>query len=170
MRTPLVSNSDYPEQFAFQYTASTTVYTLELSDTKTVTKQKVPSFDMLQSFYRTDRVAIFPPEQTYPDAGSSAAALPVRPKPPVSLRLVTQNSRTVTIAWRDRSNNETEFRVERQDSTTQTDLHEYRVLPQNVEEFVDDNVQMGHTYIYRVRAVNAGGASYATDLIQATIR
>jgi hypothetical protein len=40
MRTPLVSNSDYPEQFAFQYTASTTVYTLELSDTKTVTKQQ----------------------------------------------------------------------------------------------------------------------------------
>ena len=71
-------------------------------------------------------------------------------------RLDAPNSR-VNLSWRDRSNNEEFFLVE-----VNVDGKGYTLINQanpNVTSFIDVMVAPGHTYEYRLTAVNAGGSS-----------
>lgn len=77
----------------------------------------------------------------------------------------------VVLGWRDASDNEAGFRVERQAGGTGGSAWEtVGVAGVNAVSFKDGSVAAGGSYAYRVVAVNARGASAPTNEVAATAR
>jgi ELWxxDGT repeat protein len=97
---------------------------------------------------------------TTPDPPSD---LIVVDQPPEVAGISAQATGGVRVAWRDNSANESGFVVERSRTSdfALPDATFYR--PANSTSFVDLTGAPGAVYYYRVRAVNAGGDSAATD-------
>ena len=80
------------------------------------------------------------------------------PAAPSNLTAVAASSTQVNLTWRDNSANETGFRIERRTGTTGA----YGVIATvaaNVTSYQDPGRSPGTQYFYRVRAINAAGAS-----------
>jgi hypothetical protein len=60
----------------------------------------------------------------------------------------------VRLVWSDRSDNEDAFRIYRADMETSIGL-----APANTEQFIDEQVACGNTYLYSIVAFNAAGTS-----------
>jgi hypothetical protein len=103
----------------------------------------------------------------------------VPPPPPPKQQVTTANARTglrslVQLTWKDNSNNETAFVIERCDQVLR-DISPSKMTPTcrgpwktvasvaaNTTTYVDDTVTANQTYIYRVKATNPSGSSAYT--------
>jgi len=97
---------------------------------------------------------------------ASAITLPVPPAAPANL-LASVNGTTVQLSWLDNSNNEAGFSVERKfEGGVFAEIARPAV---NATSFQDTGRTPGVTYVYRVRAFNAGGSSAYTNESTAAI-
>ena len=88
---------------------------------------------------------------------SSATTLPTPPISPNQLQTTAASSSTINLAWNDRSNNETGFKIERSlDGTTFTEIF---VAAANATSYSNTGLSPATRYYYRVRATNVGGDS-----------
>jgi len=104
---------------------------------------------------------------------ASATASGTTPTPPPSGKpastgatlTATASTGRITLAWADKSNNESGFWIERS-----TDGKSFSKLTQTVADvtsFVDTSVVAGVTYTYRIRAFNSSGNSVWSNLASA---
>jgi ELWxxDGT repeat protein len=97
-------------------------------------------------------VADQPPDETPP------------PEPlPAGVVAAAAQANGVRLAWRDNSANESGFVIERSRTSDFALPDATFFRPANATSFVDATAGLGAVYFYRVRAVNAGGDSLATD-------
>jgi hypothetical protein len=99
--------------------------------------------------------------------GSSAPAtvtvsVPALPAAPSNLTATAVrangNSDTVTLTWKDNSNNETGFQIQRSTDAGFANPSSF-TAPANATQLVQTGMTRNRTYHYRVRATNLGGAS-----------
>jgi FtsP/CotA-like multicopper oxidase with cupredoxin domain len=83
--------------------------------------------------------------------------VPAAPAAPTNLAAILRNGPQVELTWRDNSNNETGFVVER--AVDGVNFSVLTTVGANTTSYVDTTVMAGNTYSYRVQAVNAGGGS-----------
>ncbi len=79
------------------------------------------------------------------------------PAAPATLRAVAASGTHVDLSWKDQSNNELGFDLER--STDGATYYLADTVGAAQVSYSDLTVQPGHTYFYRVRAYNPGGSS-----------
>jgi len=98
---------------------------------------------------------------------TTAKTLPNPPAAPRELAATTINNRQINLAWKDSSNNEIGFKIERKIGLdgTYTDI---AVVNTNVKNFADSSLAGKIAYYYRVRAYNAGGHSAYSNETTAT--
>jgi subtilisin family serine protease len=85
-----------------------------------------------------------------------ANTLPV-PAAPANVQAVAASGTRVDLSWKDQSNNELGFAIER--STDGVTFHLADTVGAAHVSYSDLAVQPGNTYFYRVRAYNPGGSS-----------
>jgi len=115
----------------------------------------------------------------------SARAQPPQPKPkPATAAVNAAQGSSVQLSWKDNSNNETGFVIERceeifRDSQTARGTMNCRgqwktiaIVGPNITTYVDNTVMAKQTYLYRVRATNQFGSSAPTPeaMITAPLR
>ncbi len=121
----------------------------------------------------TYRVASFNLGGNSPYTNISSALTPpgtvVMPGPtaPTLLSTVADSTSQITLNWIDNSNNETGFAVERQNGASWTPVI---TLAANTTSYSDASLVQATSYTYRVRAVNANGASAYTNTSTATTK
>lgn len=102
------------------------------------------------------------------DAGASASATTTAsitsppPAAPTSLKILGKGA--ITLYWADNSTNELGFEIERSTSAA-TGFVRVATAGPNSTKYADKTVQRRRTYYYRVRAVNAAGASAYTNTV-----
>ena len=96
-----------------------------------------------------------------------AVKKPKFPTPPsnVFARIVSQNQ--IDLIWKDNSDNETGFSVERSEYADR-DFKEVGRVPANKNIYSDKTVKKNSTYYYRVRAVSENGRSIFDGAYQKT--
>lgn len=82
--------------------------------------------------------------------------LPTPPAAPVEL-VATGGAARIELAWQDRSDNESGFKIERK--SLAGEFFVIGTAPAGATSFADTEVQTGRTYTYRVRSSNGGGDS-----------
>jgi formate-dependent nitrite reductase cytochrome c552 subunit len=100
-----------------------------------------------------------------PSNAASATTLAAPPAAPTNLVVTGVGLTSISIAWRDNSGNETGFQVER--STNGVTFAPHATVPANVRTFTDAGLPRRALFFYRVRAVNASGASAPTNRVSA---
>ncbi|MGQ9589532.1 MAG: fibronectin type III domain-containing protein [Planctomycetota bacterium] len=73
---------------------------------------------------------------------------------------------SIALSWTDNSDDETGFEIEVR--VEGGEFHARDVLPADATSYVDQGLTSGWTYWYRVRAVNAAGASDYSNVVEAT--
>ena len=85
---------------------------------------------------------------------------PLPPAAPTNLTAVATSSNTITVSWLDNSSNESGFELEHCSSKGRCILFALlATLPPNVTSVAVSGLVPGSTHVFRVRAVNTGGAS-----------
>ena len=111
-------------------------------------------------------------------AAAATASVPPAAVPPPKAQIATAKptsalSSSVQLTWKDNSNNEAGFVIERCDqvsremssATTATCRGEWKTVGNvaaNTTTYVDKTVTANQTYIYRVKATNSSGSSAYT--------
>ncbi|MBX7120140.1 MAG: pre-peptidase C-terminal domain-containing protein [Gemmatimonadaceae bacterium] len=90
------------------------------------------------------------------------------PAAPTGLTATTVSATRIDLAWADASDNEESFRVERCAGVGCSDFTEQAQLPPGTTAFTDAPIAPNESFTYRVRAVNAAGASAYTAEAGAT--
>ncbi|KQS26886.1 fibronectin type III domain-containing protein [Dyadobacter sp. Leaf189] len=93
----------------------------------------------------------------------SAITFQVAPAAPDSLAGIVVSQTQINLSWVDLSGNETGFQVER--STNGTAFTKVADLPANATSYQNTGLTAGTLYYYRVRAVNAIGASPYSSVV-----
>jgi hypothetical protein len=74
----------------------------------------------------------------------------------------------LTLTWKDNSNNEDNFAIERKTGTPGT-YGQIALIGANFTSYIDTNLYHGATYCYRVRAINtSGGSNYSNEACTST--
>jgi C1A family cysteine protease len=81
------------------------------------------------------------------------------PAAPSGLAATAVSSSQVDLAWTDNASNETGFKIERCTGTDCSDFAPIATVGANVTSYSDTGPTASTSYIYRVRAYNAGGDS-----------
>jgi subtilisin family serine protease len=90
------------------------------------------------------------------------------PPPPSDLQVTSVGSTQVSLAWQDRSDNETGFSLERRELPSGG--WGARILPRDTESFVDYGLTPATSYAYRVQAFNGDGNSdYSNEATATTL-
>ncbi|MBM3460355.1 MAG: hypothetical protein FJX77_17685, partial [Armatimonadetes bacterium] len=97
-----------------------------------------------------------------------AVTLPNPPEAPDQLTAQPVGRTQVRLNWRDRSNNETGFKIQRRDPGG--DFVEIGTAGENATTFTDETADPNVRHTYRVVATNAGGDSSASNEANALIR
>lgn len=87
---------------------------------------------------------------------------PVAPNGPSDLSVTSPTANVARLAWQDRSETETGFRIERKGAADQS-FSILQNLPANSQSFLDPTAPGGATTTYRVTAFNPGGDSVPTS-------
>lgn len=97
------------------------------------------------------------------ESGTTLNAPAGLPLPPNSLRAKDLQPNSITLEWRDSSDNEIRFYIERMDNSG------FQVIDSvdaNVTEYVHDNLDENTLYVYRVRAWNNTGYSAYSNVAE----
>ena len=97
---------------------------------------------------------------------ASGTTLPAPPATPSGLSAVAQSAGTVLITWQDNSGTETGFEIYRLGPVGGYEL--LTTTGSNATSYTDTTTQGSTGYSYRMRAVNAGGASTFTGVVSVT--
>jgi hypothetical protein len=89
--------------------------------------------------------------------GSEPTTEPTAPNAPSGISATADSSTRVTVRWKDNSDNETGFRLERSDNGV--DFSEIATLGAGTTSYSDSGLSSRTTYYYRVRAYNSVGNS-----------
>ncbi|MFN3379865.1 MAG: BACON domain-containing protein, partial [Runella zeae] len=86
---------------------------------------------------------------------------PTLPQAPTQLTVTATSESELRISWKDNANNETSYELERADGPlpTNSDFKKIATFPANTTAVLDQKLTSKSQYCYRVRAVNAVGAS-----------
>jgi hypothetical protein len=112
-------------------------------------------------------------------APARSSSVPPAPPPPAKPQVATGNigntlRSSVQLSWKDNSNNETSFVIERCDHvlkdvrsatgtvTCRGGWSTVGTVAANTTTYVDNTVTANQTYIYRVKATNSSGSSAYT--------
>lgn len=97
----------------------------------------------------------------------SGCQAPLRkPNAPSELSAEAISSTEVKLTWKDNSNNEDGFKIERK---TEDGIYTViATLPKNTTEYIDTEVEPGITYYYRVFAFNSAGNSDYSNEVKVT--
>ncbi len=118
------------------------------------------------AFGATTSVAV---DATFDDVRIDGSPLEL-PAAPTDLAATTPSTSTaVDLAWVDAATNETSYIVERAADSTFASPRTF-TLAANATSYRDTSVSAGTTYAYRVRAVNAEGASSPSNVEVVTTR
>ena len=98
---------------------------------------------------------------------SAPVSLPV-PSAPTGLTAGAVSTSQINLTWLDNSNNETAFAIERATDAGFTAGFVSNSVGSNVANYQATGLAAGTTYFFRVKAVNAGGFSAATNTAGAT--
>ncbi|MBO0952974.1 fibronectin type III domain-containing protein [Fibrella forsythiae] len=84
------------------------------------------------------------------------------PRPPTEMLLQVQSARQINMIWKDNSDNETSFRVERSEDggRTWTTISDEK---QNATSYNDAGLSPDRQYCYRVKAINSAGESLPSN-------
>lgn len=96
----------------------------------------------------------------YSPYSSVVSVVATIPAPPDNLTYSAVNANSVKLTWRDNSNNEDGFKVERLDNSTGKWI-EIASLSQNVTNYIIDNLSISTSYTYRIKAFNSTNNSYS---------
>ncbi len=108
------------------------------------------------------------------DYGSSESVIisattlenPQPPSAPTSLSAVAVSTVQINLSWKDNSNSETNFKIER--STSSTGPFEFiAAVSANVTTYQNFGLSANSTYYYRVQAISGDGASAFTNTANA---
>ena len=90
------------------------------------------------------------------------------PNAPTDLKAEAVSNKEIKLTWRDRSDNETGFKIERKkDGGNYAEIATVRA---NVTTYNDSGLEAGTKYVYRVRAYNATGNSDYSNEANATTK
>jgi len=89
------------------------------------------------------------------------------PLTPSGLQAETVSSNSINLSWKDNSDNETGFQVERK-TTDDIDWSQIGQAAKDSTTFKDDSLKSNTTYFYRVNAFNAKGNSTYSNETSAT--
>jgi hypothetical protein len=96
-------------------------------------------------------------------SGVTTVATPAAPpSAPSNLQLSVVSDTQIDLSWTDNAANETGFEIERDGTVVASDV------AADTESYSDTGLSSNTSYDYRVRAVNAAGASAWTDQVSAT--
>jgi len=93
---------------------------------------------------------------------------PAPPAAPSGLTASLAGASSASLAWTDNSDNELTFDVERCSGTDCSDFAKIGTAAANTTTYTDAGLAGASTFNYRVRAVNAGGASDYTNTASVT--
>jgi hypothetical protein len=107
--------------------------------------------------------------------GSSGASNPVTVKVPLApppaapgnLELKEVNGTSVRLVWRDRSGDETGFRIER--AIGDGPFTALTTVRSNGTSYINEGLEPGVRYVYQVRAINLNGESDPSNKVEVTI-
>ncbi|MDI6792084.1 MAG: PKD domain-containing protein [bacterium] len=94
------------------------------------------------------------------EAGAVTSDIP--PAPPAGLIAVALSSSSINITWRDNSDNETGFRIERKQWRDYS-YSGIATVPANTKTYSDSGLKPNTNYVYRVRAYNQVGDSFYSN-------
>jgi subtilisin family serine protease len=97
----------------------------------------------------------------------TGTGIAVSPLAPSGLTATAVAARQISLAWRDNSGNDTEFRIERKTGPAGT-FGQIATLGTNIITYADAGLGPSTTYVYRVRACNAVGCSGYSNEATAT--
>ncbi|MGB9690831.1 MAG: family 10 glycosylhydrolase [Candidatus Sumerlaeaceae bacterium] len=89
--------------------------------------------------------------------------LPWPPAQPTNLHVCGVTQTQVCLAWSDEAENETAYEIERD---TGSGFEHLATLPADSDTFTDPSLDAEMNVLYRVRAVNAGGASLWSNRVE----
>lgn len=87
------------------------------------------------------------------------------PEAPTNLSIVQVYEKDVVLEWKDNSDNEEGFRLERR-KATEGKFQVVKELPENMKAYRDENLEEGTVYFYRVFAYNAAGSSNTSNTVE----
>ena len=101
-------------------------------------------------------------------ASATTQAAPTVPSPPTNLVATPVSKSQINLTWADNSNNETGFEIERCQGATCTNFKRIASVASGVTAYSNTGLKSRTAYRYRVRAVNAAGASAYSNIATAT--
>lgn len=124
------------------------------------------------AFVYFNQELLFPkPTEPAPPVVQQPPTPPPAPEPPTApanLTATSTNAQSASLSWLDTASNESGFRVERADEGGP--FIGVTNLPPNSSSFLDNSVQAGRTYRYRIIASNTGGESPSTSEVSVKIQ
>jgi Secretion system C-terminal sorting domain len=99
----------------------------------------------------------------------TAFAVSAKPNAPYSLSAVQAGGLKVTLKWRDDSNNEAGFILERSIDNL-TSFAEIKKIDKNIVTYIDAEVSAGKTYNYRIRSTNSSGVSNNSNVASVDVK
>ncbi len=96
-------------------------------------------------------------------------APPAVPPAPSSLLASAASTTQINLKWNDNSTSESSFRIERCQGSGCSNFVEVAFVAANVSTYANTGLTTGTTYSYRVRSMNAAGASSYTNVSTASL-
>lgn len=104
----------------------------------------------------------------YSNTASVSTAAPTAPSAPSNLQASPLSTTQIRLTWRDNSNNEQNFRIERKSGTGA--YAEIAMVGPNVTTYTDSGLAQNTSYSYQVRAFNSVGFSpYSNEVTVSTL-
>ncbi|UXX77693.1 DNRLRE domain-containing protein [Reichenbachiella carrageenanivorans] len=134
-----------------------------------ITATSYSDIDLLPSTTYFYTVTAVDDSRNESDASSAVSkttdAPPAPPAAPTVLAVVSSTGYQVNLTWTDNATNERGFSLERK---TTGDFAEVEELDEDLVSFSDKELNPSTTYIYRIRAFNAGGNSAYSNEVSVT--
>jgi len=96
----------------------------------------------------------------YSPYSSVVSVVSAIPAPPDNLTYSAITATSVKLTWKDNSNNEDGFKVEKMDNSSGKWI-EIASLSQNVTSYIIENLSISTSYTYRIKAYNSTNNSYS---------